>query len=90
MPASRPGTSGWVGSKTGALLPGSASPLAPRFLWECLTSRTISPFPVPAASSAPCGFPAVGFPVCFAARSMERLALDWLSGIAVASGGGSH
>ncbi len=72
------------------MLPGSAYPLAPRFLWECLTSGTINPFPVPAASNPPCGFPAVGFPVCFAARSMGRLALDWLLGIAVAALGGSH
>jgi len=33
--------------------------VAPRFLWECLTNRTVNPFPIPAASNPPCGFPAV-------------------------------
>jgi hypothetical protein len=28
----------FVGSRTGAMLRGAAYPLAPRFLWECLTS----------------------------------------------------
>ena len=31
--------------------------VSPRFLWECLTSRTVSPFPAPATSHAACGFP---------------------------------
>ena len=79
-----------VGSRTGAVLQRSGLSVSPCFLWECLISRTVSPFPVPAASNPPCGFPAVGFPVCFALRSMGRLALDWLSGIAVSSRGGSH
>ena len=29
--------------------------VTPRFLWECLTSRTVSPFPTPASSNAACG-----------------------------------
>ena len=53
-----------VGSRTGAILPGAAYPLAPRFLWECLTSRTVSWFPAPASSNPACGFPALGLPEC--------------------------
>jgi hypothetical protein len=54
-----------------SLLYGPAiAPLAPRFLWECLTSRTVSPSPAPASSNPPCGFPAVGFPVRFLPRVM--------------------
>ena len=33
--------------------------VSPRFLWECLTSRTGSPSPAPATSHAACGFPAL-------------------------------
>ena len=36
--------------------------VSPRFLWECLTSRTVSPFPAPATSHAACGFPALRAP----------------------------
>jgi hypothetical protein len=42
--------------------------VAPRFLWECLTSRTISWFPSPATSNRTCGFPADGFPTTFDRR----------------------
>jgi hypothetical protein len=59
-----------VGSRTGAVLQRAGLSVSPRFLWECLTNRTVSPFPIPAASNPPCGFPAVGFPVCFVARFM--------------------
>jgi putative transposase len=59
-----------VGSRTGAVLQRSGLSVSPRFLWECLTNRTVSPFPIPAASNPPCGFPAVGFPACFVARFM--------------------
>ena len=31
--------------------------VSPRFLWECLTSRTVSPFPAPATSHAASAFP---------------------------------
>ena len=53
-----------VGSRTGATPPGTAYPLSPRFLWECLTSRTVSWFPAPASSNPACRFPALGFPEC--------------------------
>ena len=42
--------------------------VAPRFLWECLTSHTVSWFPVPATSNAACGFPALRSPVRFTPR----------------------
>jgi hypothetical protein len=32
--------------------------VAPRFLWECLTSPTVRPFPAPATSNGAGGFPA--------------------------------
>ena len=38
---------------------------SPRFLWECLTSHTVSPFPAPATSHAACGFPALRAPAHF-------------------------
>ena len=37
--------------------------VAPRFLWECLTSGTVNRFPDPAASNVVCGFPALRSPV---------------------------
>ena len=46
------------------MLRGAAYPLAPRFLWECLTSRTVSWFPAPASSNPACRFPALGLPEC--------------------------
>jgi hypothetical protein len=54
--------------------------VAPRFLWECLTSHTVSPFPIPAASNPPCGFPAVGFPACFVIKVYETLEAGWAFG----------
>jgi hypothetical protein len=50
--------------------------VAPRFLWECLTNRTVSWFPFPASSNPACGFPALGFPVCFESRLWSRFVLD--------------
>jgi hypothetical protein len=44
--------------------------VAPRFLWECLTSSFVNPFPAPATSNATCGFPALRSPVCFMSRFM--------------------
>ena len=46
-----------VGSRAGAVLRRRGLSVSPRFLWECLTSRTVSPFPAPATSHAACGFP---------------------------------
>ena len=37
-----------VGSRAGAVLRRRGLSVSPRFLWECLTSRTVSPFPAPA------------------------------------------
>ena len=37
-----------VGSRAGAVLRRRGLSVSPRFLWECLTSRTVSPFPTPA------------------------------------------
>ena len=39
-----------VGSRAGAVLRRSGLAVAPRFLWECLSSPTVSPFPTPATS----------------------------------------
>ena len=39
--------------------------VSPRFLWECLSSQTVSWSPAPASSNPAGGFPALGFPVCF-------------------------
>ena len=47
--------------------------VAPRFLWECLISRTVSGFPVPTSSNPAGGFPALGFPVCFVSQVMQLL-----------------
>jgi hypothetical protein len=49
---------------------GPAYLLLPVSSWECLTSLTLIPFPVPAASNAACRFPALRFPVCFTSSSM--------------------
>ena len=46
---------------------------SPRFLWECLTSQTVGPFPAPATSNAACGFPALRFPDGFTSRVMEPI-----------------
>src|SRR5712691_7877630 len=54
-----------VGSRTGAILRRCSLAVAPRFLWECLISRTVSSFPAPASSNPSCRFPAMGLPVRF-------------------------
>jgi hypothetical protein len=59
-----------VGSRTGAVFRRCRLSVAPRFLWECLTSRTVNPFPVPATSNPACEFLALGFPVHFLPRVM--------------------
>ena len=59
----------FVGPRTGATLRRFGPAVAPRFLWECLTSKTVGWFPVPATSNAACGFPArLRAPVRFTAR----------------------
>ena len=52
---------GWRGAPSGR----RGLSVSPRFLWECLTSRTVSPFPAPATSHAACGFPALRAPAHF-------------------------
>jgi hypothetical protein len=59
-----------VGSRTGAVPLRIGLSVTPRFLWECLTSLSVSPSPVPARSNAACGFPALRFPVTFTSRVM--------------------
>jgi hypothetical protein len=80
----------FVGSRTGAVLRRSDLSVAPCFLWECLTSRTVSLFPAPATSHPACGFPALGAPVCFAARFMRPIVLERLSAMASPTVPGSH
>ena len=58
----------WVGSRTDAVFRRPGLAVAPRFLWECLSSQTVNPFPVPATSHPACGFPALGAPVCYVSR----------------------
>jgi hypothetical protein len=53
-----------VGSRTGEVFRRSSLAIAPRFLWECLSSQTANPFPAPATSHPACGFSALGAPVC--------------------------
>ena len=53
--------------------------MTPRFLRECLTSRTVDPFPAPATSNAACGFPALRFPDGFTSRVMRPIVLAALS-----------
>ena len=47
--------------------------IAPRFLWECLNSQTVSWFPAPASSNPSCRFPAMGLLACFESRVMGPL-----------------
>ena len=61
----------------------------PRFLWECLTSSTVNPFPAPATSHPACGFPALGAPVCLVPRVMWPIVLGPLSQLTIEQAG-SH
>ena len=54
-----------VGSRTGAVRRRSGLAVAPRFLWECLTSPAVNPSPTPATSNGAGGFPALRFPARF-------------------------
>jgi hypothetical protein len=62
--------------------------VAPRFLWECLNSRAVSPFPVPATSNPAGEFIALGFPVRFMPKVMGLIMPERLSigGLAVSPG----
>src|SRR5262249_59794253 len=56
--------------------------VTPRFLWECLTSPTVRPFPAPATSNGASGFPALRFPVRFTPRLMRPILLAALWAVA--------
>jgi hypothetical protein len=72
-----------VGSRTGAVFLRSSLAVSPRFLWECLSSQTVYPFPAPATSHPACGFPALGAPVCFMQRFMGPIVLERLSHLTI-------
>jgi CRP-like cAMP-binding protein len=72
-----------VGSRTGAVFRRSSLAVSPRFLWECLSSQTVNPFPAPATSHPACGFPALGAPVCFVPRFMGLIVLGRLSRLTI-------
>ena len=74
---------GKVGSRTGAVFRRPSLSVSPRFLWECLNSPTVNPFPVPATSHPACGFPALGAPVCFVPRVMWPIVRAWLSPLTI-------
>src|SRR5215469_1241190 len=59
-----------VGSRNGVWLRRFDLSVAPRFLWECLTNRTVSWFPSPATSNGACRFLALRSPARFARRFM--------------------
>jgi hypothetical protein len=67
-----------VGARTGAAFRRSGLSVALRFLWECLNSRTVNPFPALATSHPACGFPALGAPVCLMPRVMWPIVLGRL------------
>jgi hypothetical protein len=82
FPQSGPGrhpSLSFVGSRTGALLRRFSLAVSPRFLWECLTSQTVSGFPAPATSNVACGFPALRSPVGFRSRFIRHGELEQLS-----------
>jgi hypothetical protein len=60
-----------VGSRPGAALLRFGLSVAPRFLRECLTNRTVSPFPVPASSNPACGFSRTGLTCLFLVKIMR-------------------
>ena len=59
--------------------------VSPRFLWESLTSHSVSPFPAPASSHAACGFPALRAPAHFSPRVMRPIVPELLSAVATAT-----
>ena len=76
-----------VGSRTGAVFRRSDLAVSPRFLWECLNSQTMNPFPAPATSHPACGFPALGAPVCLVSRVMWPIVLGRLSHLTIEQAG---
>lgn len=58
------------GSRASTILRRFRLSVAPRFLWECLTSRTVSWFPAPTTSNPSCRFPAMRVPARFLSRVM--------------------
>jgi hypothetical protein len=76
-----------VGSRTGAVFRRSSLAVSPRFLWECLNSQTVNPFPAPATSHPACGFPALGAPVCLVPRVMWPIVLERLSHLTIERAG---
>jgi hypothetical protein len=76
-----------VGSGTGAVFRRSGLAVSPRFLWECLSSQTVNPFPAPATSHPACRFPALGAPVCFGSRVMWPIVLGRLSHLTIDGAG---
>ncbi len=79
-----------VGSRTGAVFRRSGLAVAPRFLWECLNSPTVNPFPAPATSHPACGFPALGAPVCFVSRFMGPIVPGRLSFLPIDAAGSRY
>ena len=60
-----------VGSRAGAVFCRPGLSVAPRFLWECLTSPAVNPSPTPATSNGAGGFPALRSPARFTPRLMR-------------------
>jgi len=78
-----------VGSRASAILLRFRLAVAPRFLWECLSSRTVSWVPAPATSNPSCRFPAMGLPVCFRLRVMGLSRLAGLSAVTMVGEAGN-
>jgi hypothetical protein len=76
---------GFVGSRTGAVLRRFGLSVSPRFLWECLTVRTVSPFPAPATSNVASGFPALRSPAGFTPSPIRPQAQIQLSQVVALS-----
>jgi len=79
-----------VGSRTGAILRRFSLSVAPRFLWECLISQTVSWVPAPATSNPSCRFPAMGLPARFRPRVMWLTRLAGLSAVTMVGEAGNR
>jgi hypothetical protein len=84
------GEDGLVGSRTGAILRRFSLSVAPRFLWECLTSQTVSWFPAPATSNPSCRFPAMGLPARFPSRVMRLTRRPGFSAVSMVDEAGNY